>query len=70
MYIIEDFQHNVIQGKFYHQELQVVPFLPDKYRIENIVRTKGVGKHKQYLVKWYGYAKEHNSWISANQIDG
>lgn len=70
MYIIEDIQHNVIEGKFYQQELQVVPGLPDTYRIEKIIKTRGNGKHKQYLVKWYGYNTEHNSWISASQIDG
>ncbi len=65
MYIIEDHANNVIVGKFYHEELQVVT-KPDVYRIEKVITTRGVGKHKQYLVKWYGYGSEHNSWISKN----
>ena len=69
MYIIEDLKNNVLLGKFYKEELQVVG-KPDTYRIEKILKTKGRGVYKQYLVKWYGYTKEHNSWIKASQIDG
>ena len=69
MYIIEDLKHEIISGKFYKQELQVVT-KPKSYRIEKIVQTKGKGVYKQYLVKWYGYTKEHNSWIKARQFDG
>ena len=69
MYIIEDLHHNVIDGKFYHEELQDIgPKPPIVYRIEKIIRSKGKGKHKQYLVKWYGYDTTHNSWIPASQI--
>ena len=69
MYIIEDLKHEVLLGKFYKEELQVVS-KPNSYRIEKIIKTKGRGVYKQHLVKWYGYTKEHNSWIKASQIDG
>ena len=69
MYILKDLKGEIIQGKFYHQELQVVDKkLPEVYRIEKIIRTRNKGKHKQYLVKWYGYDDSHISWISANQF--
>ena len=65
MYILQDLKGEIIQGKFYRQELQVVDKnLPKVYRIEKIIRTRNKGKHKQYLVKWYGYDDSHNSWIS------
>ena len=67
-YIIEDLKNNVIEGKFYRQELQVISSLPTLFRIERIISSKGRGKQKQYLVKWHGYLKEHNSWINANQL--
>ena len=38
------------------------------YRIERVIRTRGKGKHKQYLVKWHGYDESQNSWISGNQF--
>jgi len=69
MYILQDLKGEIIQGKFYQQELQVVDKnLPKVYRIEKIIRTRNKGKHKQYLVKWYGYDDIHNSWISAGHL--
>ncbi len=69
MYIIEDLQHNVIVGKFYKPVLQVIRDGPTAiYRIEKILRTKGRGVCKQYYIKWYGYGKEHNSWIDASKL--
>lgn len=68
MYVIKDLNDNLLQGKFYRQELQVIDKPPDVYRIEKIIRTRGTGKHKQYLVKWHGYDNSHNSWISADKF--
>jgi hypothetical protein len=69
MYILKDVRDEILQGKFYHQELQVVDQeLPKVYRVERIIRTRYQGKHKQYFVKWHGYDNSHNSWISANQF--
>ena len=69
MYIIEDSNNQIIQGKFYHEELQVIgDKKPSVFRIEEILRTRGKGRHKQYYVKWYGYDKTYNSWISANNL--
>ena len=67
MYIIQDMRGEDIEGKFYKQELQKIDKPPVEYRIERIIRSKGFGKHKQYLVKWYGFKK--HSWIPASNID-
>lgn len=70
MYVLEDLKNNVIQGKFYRQELQSIgPSLPQLYRVEKILQSKGVGKYKQYYVKWVGYDSSHNSWIYASSIE-
>jgi hypothetical protein len=67
MYVIEDMNHEVITNKFYKEELQDIGTNPPtEYRIEKILRTKGQGKHKQYLVKWHGY--KSSSWIPATNI--
>lgn len=63
MYVVEDIENVVIEGRFYHEELQVVA-KPEVYRIEKIIKTRGTGKYKQWYVKWYGYDSKHNSWIS------
>ena len=68
MYVIEDLNRNVIGGKFYKEELQVIPKLPEIFRVEKILRTKGRGVHKQHFVKWVGYPKEYNSWILQSQL--
>lgn len=65
MYVIQDLHGELIKGKFYAQELQSIGTKPPSlYRIEKVIRTRGKGKHKQYLVKWLGYDSTHNSWIS------
>ena len=66
MYEIRDEYGNLISGKFYKEELQVIPEKPNIYRIQSILQSKGNGKYKQYLVKWHGY--EEPTWIYANQI--
>ena len=69
MYVLKDMKDEIIQGKFYHEELQDVgDTLPEIYRIEKIIRTKGKGKYKQYLVKWYGYNDSFNKWITADKF--
>lgn len=70
MYVLEDLSKNIITGKFYAQELQSLGSeLPQVFRIEKIIRSKGVGKHKQHLVKWWGYNDTFNSWIKASSIE-
>lgn len=34
----------------------------DTYEVEKILQHKTIGKKTQYLVKWKGYPKSHNSW--------
>ena len=70
MYTIKDLNDQVIKGKFYAEELQSIgPELPQIYRIEKIIKSRGVGKHKQYFVKWVGYDSSHNSWIKASNVE-
>ena len=66
MYVIRDEDGDLIHGKFYEEELQILPEKPDVYRIQSILKTKGSGEHKQYLVKWHGYSTP--TWIYATQI--
>jgi len=66
MYTIKDDDGEIIQGKFYELELQVLPEKPNIYRIERVLETKGRGNHKQLLVKWVGY--NNPQWIKADQL--
>jgi len=65
MYEIKDNKNEKIMGRFYHEELQVIE--NNSYRIEKILKTKGVGKNKQHYVKWVGYKEP--SWINDSAIN-
>lgn len=66
MYVINDENDEIVQGKFYEQELQVLPEKPNIYRIQQVLDTKGRGVHKQLLVKWHGYSEPE--WIKTSQL--
>ena len=65
MYSIKDINDELIKGKFYEPELQVVDY-PLVFRIQSILKTKGTGKDKQYYVNWHGYTDP--SWIKASDL--
>jgi hypothetical protein len=62
MYRIRDHTDEDVRGSFYEPELQKVD-LPEKYRIEKVIKTRVHNKKKQYLVKWLGYPESANSWV-------
>ena len=65
MYNLKDDNNEIVQGKFYEPELQIID-KPKIFRIQTILKTKGKGEHKQYYVKWHGYSKP--TWIKQNQL--
>lgn len=62
-FILEDEGKREIKGGFYEQELQKAKH-PDIYLVEKVLRRKG----NKVLVKWMGFDKSHNSWISKTNI--
>lgn len=62
-YIIKDHKGELIKGAFYEQEMTKVKH-PDIYLVEKIIRTKG----DKVLVRWLGFDKSHDSWISRTSI--
>ncbi len=66
-YKVVDLNNEEIDGTFYSQELQHVD-LPEEYKIEKIIRSRGTGKNKELLVKWKGYDDNFNSWIKASDV--
>lgn len=68
-YLLSDLKQNVVDGRFYEEELQkVVKSSTDYWRVEKILKTKGTGSNKEYFVKWLGFSNEHNSWVKREWI--
>ena len=60
-YRVADSKGEVIEGSFYPYELQLVDDTDRVYTIEKVLRTRGKGQRKEYLVKWLGY--DETSWV-------
>lgn len=57
-----------ITGSFYGNELVKVK-TNDIYKIEKVIKSKGKGANKQYLVKWKDFGDQWNSWVPAKDVD-
>ena len=75
-YAIKDKDGELIEGKFYSQELQKVrrddsstivsntkEGDDDVYTVEKIIKTRQRNGKKQYLIHWLGYSNKHDSWV-------
>ena len=67
IYIISDWFGEHVEGTFYQKELQKVDINQKPWRVEEILDTDGIGRNKKYLVKWLGWPKKFNSWISVGE---
>jgi hypothetical protein len=69
-YTLVDLNGDDILGTFYEEELQL--FTGDlkimSFKIEKILKTKGKGQNKQFLVKWLNYPPSFNTWVLAKHI--
>ena len=58
--------HDQVEGGFYANEISLVS--GNVYKIEKIIKSKGKGRRKKYLVKWAHFDDTHNSWVDAKDI--
>lgn len=69
LYRVQDFDGDEIKGTFYQSELQKVDVNDNGlWKVEEILKTRGKGRNKQYFVKWLHYPKKFNSWIKASDV--
>ena len=61
-FTVEDLSGEIIKGSFYGEELQVVD-KPETFSVDEVLRTRRVGRKKQFYVKWNGYPESFNSWV-------
>lgn len=68
-YDLIDLKGEPLIGRFYEFELQRVTKPSNAFwKIEKILKSRGVGKRKQYLVQWHGFGPKFNSWIEATAL--
>ena len=68
-YKVKDVQNEPVSGIFYGQELQKTDYQEDAvYKIENIVARRTRRGRREVLVKWLGWDKKHNTWISQEEV--
>ena len=63
-YGIEDYDKERVKGKFYEFQLQKVYKTDDVYKVETVLKTRKKNGKKEYYVKWFGYPKKFNSWVT------
>lgn len=68
-YVVIDQKGQEIDAFFYPEELQLfIPKVDQTYAIEKIIRKRKVNGKYQYYVKWRGYDKSFNQWVSQSDI--
>ena len=66
-YKLKDANEEVIEGSFYHYEIQ--PVTPsEEFLVEKVIRKEKRGREMWCLVKWYGYPASMNSWVRQRDI--
>ena len=66
-YKLIDYLKNSIKGSFYSEELLKTK-VPDYFEIDKILKTRTVGKKKEYFVKFVGHNDSFNEWVSEDQV--
>ena len=68
-YRLQDLSGEDILGKFLEKELQlVIPEEGQSYKIKKVVRSKGKGSSKQYLISWEGFPDKFQTWIPSKDM--
>ena len=62
VYRIKDYNGEYIKGTFFQSELQNIAVKNSNlWKVEKVLRTKGTGQNKQYLVKWLQWPSKFSS---------
>lgn len=69
VYKLQDYDNEVIDGRFYEQELQKISVCENKaFKVEKILDKKKRGKKILVLVKWLGWPDKFNSWVAEKEV--
>jgi len=65
-YQLRDYKGELIEGRFYAEEIQKV--LDNRYRVERILNHRTHNGVKQVRVKWLNFDNSYNSWINESSM--
>lgn len=66
-YRLKDYAGEVVSGTFYEHQLKKA-FKQDRYLIEKVLKSRKRNGVKQLLVRWKGWHRKHDSWISEDDV--
>lgn len=67
IYKLVDWFNEELKGTFYQKELQKVDVRRQPWRIEKVLDSRGLGRRIEYFVKWIGWPKKFNTWITLDK---
>ena len=67
-YEIKDLADEIIEGKFYNEELILYDNKNDIHKVEKILKRRTKNGVKEVFVKWYEYPDKFNSWELESNI--
>jgi len=66
---LEDLNRTPIDDQFYQEELTPVPVTKSTfYKIDKIIDERVRRGIREYLVRWRGYSRDIDSWITASSV--
>ena len=69
VYILKDYDGELITGSFYEQELQKVKVGKDKvFHVDEILDQKRENGQKWVLVRWKNWPLKFNSWVLEKDV--
>lgn len=66
-YQLKDYSGDIVSGNFYQNQM-IKAHERETYLIEKVLRSRGKGNRKNYLVRWKGWAPKFDSWISEKDL--
>jgi ribosomal protein S17 len=69
VYVLEDLNGEKIEGIFYPYEMQLSLKTVDAFHaVEKIIKSRGSGRSKKYLVRWKDFSSKFDSWVKASDF--
>ena len=68
-YRIKSFKNEIVDGRFYHEELERVKVDENTtYKVQDIEKSRKRRGKLEYYVKWLGWPKDYNTWIPSENL--